>query len=112
MGGLSVIAAPAWATSPQTFVSAAFRMKDQAAAAGDQAYGAVVVRESEIVGWGPEPRAAERRMGRACRARGHARRASEARPPGLERLRDVFDVASVLRMRTRRRAGAAVAHVL
>ena len=28
-------------------------MREQAVAAGDQAYGAVVVRDSEIVGWGP-----------------------------------------------------------
>ena len=35
------------------FVTAAFRMREQAVAAGDQAYGAVVVRGSEIVGWGP-----------------------------------------------------------
>ena len=35
------------------FVAAALRMKEQAVAAGDQAYGAVVVRNSEIVGWGP-----------------------------------------------------------
>jgi len=45
------IAAPA----PQhaSFVDAAFRMKQDAVAAGDQAYGAVVVRASEIVGFGP-----------------------------------------------------------
>jgi tRNA(Arg) A34 adenosine deaminase TadA len=35
------------------FAAAAFRMREQAVAAGDQAYGAVVVRNSEIVGWGP-----------------------------------------------------------
>ena len=28
-------------------------MREQAVAAGDQAYGAVVVRASQIVGWGP-----------------------------------------------------------
>ena len=28
-------------------------MREQAVAAGDQAYGAVVVRTGEIVGWGP-----------------------------------------------------------
>ena len=45
------IAAPA----PQhaSFVDAAFRMKKDAVAAGDQAYGAVVVRAGEIVGFGP-----------------------------------------------------------
>jgi guanine deaminase len=35
------------------FVAAAVRMREQAVAAGDQAYGAVVVRNGEIVGWGP-----------------------------------------------------------
>ena len=35
------------------FIEAAFLMKDEAVKAGDQAYGAVVVRGSEIVGWGP-----------------------------------------------------------
>jgi tRNA(Arg) A34 adenosine deaminase TadA len=35
------------------FTAAAFRMREQAVAAGDQAYGAVVVRNGEIVGWGP-----------------------------------------------------------
>ena len=39
--------------APNEFVAAALRMKEQAVAAGDQAYGAVVVRTSEIVGWGP-----------------------------------------------------------
>jgi tRNA(adenine34) deaminase len=35
------------------FIAAAFEMKEQAVRAGDQAYGAVVVRDGEIVGWGP-----------------------------------------------------------
>jgi tRNA(Arg) A34 adenosine deaminase TadA len=39
--------------APNEFVAAALRMKEQAVAADDQAYGAVVVRNSEIVGWGP-----------------------------------------------------------
>ncbi|MGE3869807.1 MAG: nucleoside deaminase [Pseudorhodoplanes sp.] len=37
----------------QSFVDQAFAMQRQAAAAGDQAYGAVVVRGEEIVGFGP-----------------------------------------------------------
>jgi tRNA(Arg) A34 adenosine deaminase TadA len=41
------------AAGPRDFVAAAFAMKDKAVAAGDQAYGAVVVRGNEIVGWGP-----------------------------------------------------------
>ena len=35
------------------FVDAAFLMKDEAVAAGDQAYGAVVVKKDKIVGFGP-----------------------------------------------------------
>lgn len=35
------------------FAAAAARMREQAVTAGDQAYGAVVVRNGEIVGWGP-----------------------------------------------------------
>ena len=35
------------------FVAEAFRMKTDAERAGDQPYGAVVVRGGEIVGWGP-----------------------------------------------------------
>jgi tRNA(Arg) A34 adenosine deaminase TadA len=45
------------AAAPQAqharFVDAAFKMKQDAVAAGDQAYGAVVVRAGEIVGFGP-----------------------------------------------------------
>ena len=36
-----------------SFVDAAFRMKQDAVAAGDQAYGAVVARSGVIVGFGP-----------------------------------------------------------
>jgi tRNA(adenine34) deaminase len=36
-----------------SFVEAAFRMKRDAVQAGDQPYGAIVVRGSEIVGYGP-----------------------------------------------------------
>jgi tRNA(adenine34) deaminase len=45
----------AWALDERKrpFVNAAFAMKRQAEAAGDQSYGAVVVREETIVGWGP-----------------------------------------------------------
>ena len=46
-------AEPASAATRNEFVAAAFRMREQAVAAGDQAYGAVVVRTGEIVGWGP-----------------------------------------------------------
>lgn len=37
----------------RVFVEAAFVMKKQAVESGDQAYGAVVVRGDEIVGYGP-----------------------------------------------------------
>lgn len=37
----------------QSFVDQAFEMKRQAEAAGDQSYGAIVVRGGEIVGFGP-----------------------------------------------------------
>lgn len=35
------------------FVAAAFAMKQRAIDGGDQAYGAVIVRDITIVGWGP-----------------------------------------------------------
>ncbi len=35
------------------FIAAAFRMKDEAVRAGDQAYGAVVVKDGRIIGFGP-----------------------------------------------------------
>jgi tRNA(adenine34) deaminase len=41
------------ASAANEFVAAAFRMKEQAIAAGDQAYGAVIVQAGAIVGWGP-----------------------------------------------------------
>ena len=40
-------------TEHREFVNAAFNMKDVAVAAGDQAYGAVVVKDRKIVGLGP-----------------------------------------------------------
>jgi tRNA(Arg) A34 adenosine deaminase TadA len=35
------------------FIDAAFKMKDEAVALGDQPYGAVVVRDGRIIGYGP-----------------------------------------------------------
>lgn len=35
------------------FVAAAFKMKDDAVRSGDQAYGAVVVKDGRIIGYGP-----------------------------------------------------------
>ncbi len=37
----------------QEFIDAAFRMKDEAVRAGDQPFGAVVVKDRRIVGFGP-----------------------------------------------------------
>src|SRR5262245_45238037 len=39
--------------SHRDFVAAAFRMKAEAVAAGDQPYGAVVVKDGKIIGYGP-----------------------------------------------------------
>jgi tRNA(adenine34) deaminase len=44
-------AAPA--AQHERFVAAAFKMKDEAVRKGDQPYGAVVVKEGEIIGFGP-----------------------------------------------------------
>ena len=44
---------PARANAQRDFIAAAASMREQAVAAGDQPYGAVVVRDSAIVGWGP-----------------------------------------------------------
>ena len=53
LGACVITTGSAASPAQQSFVAAAFRMKAQALAAGDQAYGAVVVRGAEIVGWGP-----------------------------------------------------------
>src|SRR5262245_59936679 len=45
-----VRAAPA---EHREFIEAAFRMRDEAVRAGDQAYGAVVVKDGRIIGFGP-----------------------------------------------------------
>jgi tRNA(Arg) A34 adenosine deaminase TadA len=37
----------------QEFIDAAFKMKDEAVRAGDQPYGAVVVKDARIIGFGP-----------------------------------------------------------
>jgi tRNA(Arg) A34 adenosine deaminase TadA len=44
---------PTRAATPRELVAAAFAMREKAVAAGDQAYGAVVARNNEIVGRGP-----------------------------------------------------------
>lgn len=52
-GAFAALASRAGAADHRAFVAAAFAMKEKAILAGDQAYGAVVVRAGEIVGWGP-----------------------------------------------------------
>lgn len=46
-------AAASGADAANEFVAAAFRMKEHAISAGDQAYGAVVVQAGNVIGWGP-----------------------------------------------------------
>ena len=45
--------AKAAAAEHQEFIEAAFRMKDEAVRTGDQAFGAVVVKNRRIIGFGP-----------------------------------------------------------
>lgn len=53
--GLLLLAPRAKAASPehQEFIDAAFRMRDEAVRDGDQAFGAVVVKDRRIIGFGP-----------------------------------------------------------
>jgi tRNA(adenine34) deaminase len=51
--GLAMPASGAAAADEQYFVDEAFRMRAQAIAAGDQPYGAVMVLDGAIVGFGP-----------------------------------------------------------
>jgi guanine deaminase len=53
VGALASLATRASAEDHRAFVAVAFEMRDNAVRAGDQPYGAVVVRNGEIVGWGP-----------------------------------------------------------
>jgi tRNA(adenine34) deaminase len=46
-------AAAAMANEHRDFIAAAFKMREEAIARGDQPYGAVVVRHSRIVGYAP-----------------------------------------------------------
>jgi tRNA(Arg) A34 adenosine deaminase TadA len=52
-GTIASFATGAHAADHRTFVAAAFDMKEKAVRAGDQPYGAVVVHDNQIVGWGP-----------------------------------------------------------
>ena len=62
----------------QPFIDAAFKMKDEAVRAGDQAYGAVVVKDRRIIGFGPS-RVVLRRDATAHAER-EAIREAQARP--------------------------------
>ena len=57
LAGMAVLAvAPRVRAAPaehQPFIAAAFKMKDEAVQAGDQPYGAVVVKDGRIIGFGP-----------------------------------------------------------
>ena len=69
----------------EVFLAAAFRLKDAAVRAGDQPYGAVIVWNREIVGFGPSR---VRELGEAA---GHAERVAIAdaqRRLGREQLAD------------------------
>jgi guanine deaminase len=39
--------------SPEAFMNRAFAAREEAVRAGDQSYGAVMVKDARIVGWGP-----------------------------------------------------------
>ncbi|HET7680650.1 MAG TPA: deaminase [Xanthobacteraceae bacterium] len=55
LAAVALLAPRAKAAPPehQEFIEAAFRMKDEAVRAGDQAFGAVVVKDRRIIGFGP-----------------------------------------------------------
>ena len=52
-GAALVAKAKAAPAEHREFIAAAFRMKEDAVRAGDQAYGAVVVKDGRIIGFGP-----------------------------------------------------------
>ena len=53
VAGFAARAEAAVPAEHQPFVAAAFQMKDEAVRAGDQPYGAVVVKNGRIIGFGP-----------------------------------------------------------
>ena len=56
VAGIAALPAQTKATPAEQhreFIAAAFRMRDEAVRAGDQAYGAVVVKDARIMGLGP-----------------------------------------------------------
>lgn len=50
---VAAIATPVRAGAHREFIAAAFKMKEEALRRGDQAFGAVVVQDGRIVGYGP-----------------------------------------------------------
>ena len=75
------------------FIEAAFRMRDEAVRAGDQAYGAVVVKDGRIIGFGPSRVVLKNDSDRACRARSDPRGPGAARQQRPGRLHPVFQLA-------------------
>lgn len=60
--GVATLALPVHASEAPDgrFIAEAFRMRDEAVRAGDQAYGAVVVQDGAILGYGPSRVIADR----------------------------------------------------
>jgi tRNA(Arg) A34 adenosine deaminase TadA len=52
-GAAAAVRAKAAPAEHREFIAAAFRMKDEAVRAGDQPFGAVVVKDGRILGFGP-----------------------------------------------------------
>jgi tRNA(Arg) A34 adenosine deaminase TadA len=77
LAGFATRAKAATPGEHREFIAAAFKMRDEAVRLGDQAYGAVVVKDGRIIGYGPsrvvlkqEPAAhAEREAIREAQAR-------------------------------------------
>jgi tRNA(Arg) A34 adenosine deaminase TadA len=53
LAGLATRANAATPAEHREFLAAAFKMRDEAVKLGDQAYGAVVVKDGRIIGYGP-----------------------------------------------------------
>jgi tRNA(adenine34) deaminase len=53
LAGLATRAKAATPAEHREFIAAAFKMRDEAVRLGDQAYGAVVVKDERIIGYGP-----------------------------------------------------------
>ena len=53
LAGVAMRAKAAAPAEHREFIAAAFKMRDEAVKLGDQAYGAVVVKDGRIIGYGP-----------------------------------------------------------